>query len=359
MKRVLVITHNWPHGNHSGQFVKSLVDLMATRGYESSILCPLDPDCRLFYSGGLATKAMHHPWLAWRHHRAMIDRTKEQLRGSLPYSVVHAHWLFPGGYWAYQAGVKDYVLTLHGTDVELIKWLPPIRLLAKRILNRAKAVVAVSSYLADVIYDHFQIPCTVIPMPYDDRVFVHIPDIKREDYFLFIGRFTKQKGFDTVLHGLAWYRQMFKQGGLVAIGRGEVPEYYRRIIEQFRLIDYVTIMQPRPARDIADLMRHAKALIIPSRREGFGLVAVEAMATGTPVIASDTTGLRGIVQHGVNGLLFNVNSLDGASYELYKRMRIMDEPEIVERLVRGGLQSVENYRPQLIAEKYDKIYKGE
>lgn len=140
---------------------------------------------------------------------------------------------------------------------------------------------------------------------------------------IFVGRHDRQKGLDVLLRVFAENRLaginlhvvgapvLSKRGGAVAIA--ELPAN-------------VTFHGWKCREEVSALIASADALIVPSRWEGFGLVAVEAMRMGKPVIASRRGGLAEVVQHGVTGLLFDVEDRD----ELVRVLRGLDRATLRE-----------------------------
>jgi len=145
---------------------------------------------------------------------------------------------------------------------------------------------------------------------------------------VYVGMLTDRKGADVFAAGLelaagaGWSGVMIGQGPLAdSIAAGHPT---------------VKLIPPMPPTDVATWMRIADVVVVPSRREPLGLAAVEALACGTPVIASDTGGLPEVVRDGANGLL--VRAGDPAA--LAEALRRMADPALRERLGAAGPASV-------------------
>ena len=114
------------------------------------------------------------------------------------------------------------------------------------------------------------------------------------------------------------------------------------------LTDNVTFMGFQNQTRISEWMNQSHLVVIPSRKEGFGLVAIEALACGTPVICSDIGGLKEIVANGKNGFLFPVEQID----ELVERIeRFIKNPETI--LSHNCVQSVKQFD---VLKKVKQIY---
>lgn len=124
-----------------------------------------------------------------------------------------------------------------------------------------------------------------------------------EEYVLYLGRLTREKGIETLL------KSMDKIDGmkLFVAGEGELKENVLSA-EKSGKVKYLGFVN---GDEKNSLIKNATALIVPSEwYEPFGMVAIEAMALGTPVIASEIGGLKYLIEDGRNGVLFNPGDVD-------------------------------------------------
>ena len=122
---------------------------------------------------------------------------------------------------------------------------------------------------------------------------------------LFVGRLQRLKGPDVAIRTLAEVRRTHPSAGLLIVGgpsgdgagRTDVDEL-KALAEEEAVSEAVTVVPARPQTELADLYAKADVLLVPSRSETFGLVALEAQAMGTPVVAADVGGLHAVVEGG-------------------------------------------------------------
>lgn len=118
-------------------------------------------------------------------------------------------------------------------------------------------------------------------------------------YLLAVGELNQNKNHQIVLQALA---QIPDQNIRFAIcGRGYMKDKLKRKAEELGIADRVKLLGFR--NDIPRMLAAADAFIFPSRREGLGIAAIEALAAGIPLITSDCRGTREYMEHGVNGLV--------------------------------------------------------
>lgn len=122
-------------------------------------------------------------------------------------------------------------------------------------------------------------------------------ETNKEDYALFVGRLSKEKGLDTLLQ--ACQKTNFP---LYIIGSGPLESHVSNIAAQYPHIQY---LGHTTKKDVISYMKKAKVVIIPSIvYETFGMIIIEAFSTGTPVLCSDTGAMSEIVQNGYSGIHF-------------------------------------------------------
>jgi D-inositol-3-phosphate glycosyltransferase len=160
---------------------------------------------------------------------------------------------------------------------------------------------------------------------------------------VFAGRIQPLKAPDLVLHAAAELIRSHPApaetltvafvGGPSGTGRAD-PDQLTEASHTLGIADMVRVEPPCPQSELADWYRAATVVMVPSYSESFGLVAVEAQACGTPVIAASVGGLRTAVQDGVSGIL--VEGHDPADYAAALR-RLLGSPELRDRLARAAV----------------------
>ena len=169
----------------------------------------------------------------------------------------------------------------------------------------------------------------------------------------FVGRLNEQKGVDTLLSAVGNLGARGKPVNLVIAGDG--PQ--RHLVEEFIVrgeggsrARFLGVVQDVPA-----ILSAADVLVMPSRWEGFGLAAAEAMAVGRPVIAGDVPGLREVVLHEQTGLLIppqNSASLASAIE------RLLAGADLRARLGHAGRERIaENFSIQKMVAAHDQLYR--
>jgi D-inositol-3-phosphate glycosyltransferase len=127
---------------------------------------------------------------------------------------------------------------------------------------------------------------------------------------LFAGRFQLLKSPDLAVRAIARLHELAPELDVTLLmlggpsGRaGLRPEDLEKLAADLGIADRVALREPVPHDELPEYYRAADAVLVPSRTESFGLVALEASACGTPVVATDVGGLRTAVRHGTTGLL--------------------------------------------------------
>jgi glycosyltransferase involved in cell wall biosynthesis len=311
--RVLVLTTSYPRGpeDPAGRFVADSVELVRAAGVEVEVVSPASfRDLGLAYGNGIVGNIRRRPWLAllvplflWRLRRAAAGRTCD---------LVHAHWLAAGAVAATLG--KPYVVQVWGTDVELARRVPWA---SRWILRRAALVVAASEFLAGEARRLGGRDVRVVPSAVPIPEVVGKPD--EPSHVLYAGRLSPEKGIQDFLEATEGLPRVIVGAGPVrvpesvgAVAPGEIGRYYER----------------------------AAVVCVPSRREGYGMVAREAMAYGRPVVATPVGGLIDAVDDEVTGLLAGPDGLRAAIE------RLLNDAELRQRLgAAGWVRSRELWSP--------------
>ena len=169
----------------------------------------------------------------------------------------------------------------------------------------ADVVTVNSEAMAEQIRD--RIPnkkIVIIPNGVDTTIFKPgNNDLRSDLYILFVGRLVEQKGVDNLLRAFVHVREFFPHYKLKIVGTGPCDDAYLRLADCLVIRDYVEFIGWRESAELAELYRNASVVVIPSIYEPFGMTALEAMACGSPVVASNTGGLREIIKHQETGCL--------------------------------------------------------
>ena len=194
----------------------------------------------------------------------------------------------------------------------------------------------------------------------DKLIVIHngISNIRRNDYFslnrhdslklLFVGRFDREKGLDILLTAFTKCRRQDIQLDVV----GEpVLNSDCSLKEQYQHNKRISWHGWKDRDEIINLYSEASATILPSRLEGFGLVAIESFRCKTPVICSAVGGLLDICQHGINGYQFNL-SVD----ELTKVIDSLDK-DVLNSMGNAARQTyLSNFTAEKMFQKTDMLY---
>lgn len=174
---------------------------------------------------------------------------------------------------------------------------------------------------------------------------------------LFVGRIQPLKGIDVAVRALNFLdmpeARLLVVGGSSGLDGDREVERTWKLIDSLGLTDRVTMVPPQPHHVLSTYYRAADLCLVPSRSESFGLVALEAAACGTPVVASDVGGLRTLVDHGRTGL--RVSGRDPRDYAAAARMILQDEMFAASLSVRAA-EAATSYTWSSMAQRLTSVY---
>jgi L-malate glycosyltransferase len=235
--------------------------------------------------------------------------------------VIHAHYAIPHAMSALEAKELlggqpiEVVTTLHGTDITLVGQDPSYHTITKYSIEHSDAVTAVSAYLRDETYRAFGCTtCEIAVIPnFVDLAEFHPREPgtcgqgANEKTLMHISNMRPVKRLQDVVRIFAKVRQRIPSR-LVLVGDGPERAVAEREVEALGVGKYVRFLGK--VEDVAQVMRWADLYLLPSDVESFGLSALEALATGVPVVGSSTGGLPEVVENGVSGCLAPPGDVD-------------------------------------------------
>ncbi len=178
-----------------------------------------------------------------------------------------------------------------------------------------------------------------------------------EPVLLFVGRIQPLKGVDVAVEALSRLRdpraRMLIVGGSSGMEGDDYVADIHKLIADRGLTDRITMVPPQPHHVLSTYYRAADLAIVPSRSESFGLVALEAAACGTPVVASDVGGLRTLVDHGRTGL-----RVPGRDPDDYAEAvdRILGDRVFADTLSRRAAEAASAYTWTSMAGRLRRVY---
>lgn len=364
--RVLAVTHVFPRTpeDANAPFLLRHVRGLAGAGVDVRVVAPHDaglplehevcgiPVRRVRYGTDeqetIAYRGEMHllarrPRGAWRALRLMLAlrrAVRHEVRAWRP-DAVEVHWLVPSGLALVGArlGVPVQV-DVHGTDVALVQRGAVTRLIGRVAITVADRVAAMSEPLArDLAVALGRMPDHVQPMPGAPPPPPPAAPAVDPGRVVAVGRLVPEKGHADLIDAVARLRRAGRDVRVTIVGEG--PERPRLAARAAAAGVPLELTGARSPADIEPIYASAAVVVVPSRREGYGLVAAEALARQRPVVATAVGGLADVVTtdpvHGPTG--WSVPSGDAAA--LARAIAAaMDDPEEAARRAAAGAARV-------------------
>ncbi len=298
------------------------------------------------------------------------------------FDLVHVHWPLPHvipGWAARRAAGIPLVLTFHGVEVTFAR-SSPIPLLVpflRRAVRSADAVTANSTYTAGLVRGLHDRPVDILPFgstvgAEEAPASVGSPTPSKDSprsvseaseagnpAILFVGRLVERKGVQHLLEAMALLRD--RPGHLHVVGHGPLRPQLEGMAEDLGVSDRVTFHGFVPARELRRRFVSCDVFVLPAVRdakgdvEGLGVVLVEALSFGRPVVASRSGGIVDIIRHEETGLLVP----PGEPAALAEAIgRLLEDPALAGRLGDAGRRHArENFSWDAITGRLVGLYR--
>ena len=280
--------------------------------------------------------------------------------------LLHVHYAIPHAYAGYMAkkmlkeqGIKiPMVTTLHGTDITLVGNHPFYKPAVSFSINHSDIVTSVSQDLKDDTYRLFDIKREIHVIPN----FIEIDKNRTADcqrsmmatekqkIVTHISNFRKVKRIPDVVK---IFNEIQKKipAKLMMVGDGPEKPKAEKLCEELGISDKVIFFGN--SHEIDKILCFSDLFLLPSETESFGLAALEAMASGVPVISSNTGGLPEVNREGYSGYLGNVGDVE---YMAEKALSILSDDEVLFEFKSNALKVAHEFDIQNIMPMYEKLY---
>ena len=283
--------------------------------------------------------------------------------------IVHVHYAIPHAYAGYMAkqmlaqeGIFiPMVTTLHGTDITLVGSHPFYKPAVTFSINNSDAVTSVSQSLKDDTLRLFNIKkeIEVVPNFIDTKKYEHLYSncereliaSNNEKIITHISNIRKVKRVDDVIEIFDRIQKELP-AKLVIVGDGPEKESLENLCKKKGIDEKVLFVGN--SHEVDKILCFSDLFILPSEHESFGLVALEAMVCGVPVISSNAGGLPEVNIHGESGYLSDVGNVDEMAENALK---ILENNGTHQLFKRKAKENAQRFETKLIVPLYEEIYK--
>jgi len=356
-----------------------LSDILLTLGHKVSLLCFYEFDPMVlekFKNHGVTVKILH---LDRKFSLFKITCLIKREICRIKPDIVHIQYMAPGAIpiiAARLAGINRIVATVHQPYTESHGKLSKIILRTAALLTTKFTVVSLNAenswFSSATLFDENK-PLELQPRHFTIHNAIDIDLIQeiisgterqalKEELGIFddkiiigaVSRLRQEKGIDTLIQAFSLLIPNKENTHLLLVGAGPDEDLLKNQSMKLGISDYVKFYGQASWERSMRFLSVIDIVVVPSRFEGFGLTAAEAMAVGKPVIASDTTGLREIIVHGESGILFPVDDIFALKEAIEQ---LIENPSLRRQYSNNGLERVKkNFGIDLYKNKIKALY---
>jgi len=361
----------FPTYGGSGVVATELGKALAKKGHQIHFITYNQP-VRL---GGLRENIFYHqvrvsdyPLFEYSPYELVLSSKLVDVVKHEKLDLLHVHYAIPHASAAYMAQqiLKSqgyyipFVTTLHGTDITLVGKDPSFEPVITFAINQSNAVTAVSESLKEDTLKYFGVKREIQVIPNfictDDYQSLQKAELKKvyspngEMIITHISNFRKVKRVEDVLKVFSKLREKIPVK-MLFVGDGPERSNIEHLCRELQVCDDITFLgnlkSTREILSISDLF------VLPSETESFGLAALEAMASGVPVISTNTGGLPEVNEDGVSGYLSNVGDTDDMAANAFE---ILSSPESRKKFRKGAFLKANEFDIRKVLPLYEELY---
>lgn len=359
----------------SGAVATELGKALATRGHTIHFFSQAAPFRLGRFSKNIffhEVEAMNYPLFDSPYYSLALASKIAEVAYYEKLDVVHAHYAIPHAISALLArqmleekcpdsSCFRIATTLHGTDITIVGADSSMRDAVRLAINKSDGVTAVSKYLKEETERMFapRVPIEVIPNFVDTSIFRRLPGREHLELLgigdgsvvIHISNFRPVKRIMDVLAVFAKIRERIP-ATLLLVGDGPDRSEAETWVRAHGLSEHVRFLGK--IGDIVPLLSIADLMLMPSNAESFGLAALEAMACGVPVVATDAGGFPEFIRHGVDGFLHPPGDVEAMSRSA---LSILEDDAVWRRFSETAVKQAGQYETALQVERYESFYR--
>ena len=285
----------------------------------------------------------------------------ETIARELEFDVIHVHdWMtFPAGMAAKHISGKPLVVHIHSTDFDRSgsQVNPAICTIEKEGLEAADKIIAVSNFTRNMIIRNYHINPDKIITVYNAAELVNLDSIsiKKNDgdvkIVAFLGRITMQKGPGYFIDAANLVLQKMKNVHFIMAGKGDLLNSMVKQAAELKISGYFDFPGFLNDNEVSGLFRKSDVFVMPSVSEPFGLVALEAIQAGVPVVISKQSGVSEVLKNAVQVDYWNIHSMADAILDL-----LTNDQALRTNLIRQGKKEVKKLLWRNSALKVRQLY---
>lgn len=364
MKIALVCPYDYATPGGVQDHVRHLGACFERKGHQVRILAPSSDDemheeGNVYTLGGVTAVPANGSIARISLSMRLARRVKQILRAE-QFDVVHVHEplmpMLPITVLRFSNALNIGTFHAYSRAHYGYRWAKPLLM---RYFRRLAGCIAVSEAAREFVEQYFPGHYTVIPNGIDTAEFMgDVAPLPQFDdgmlNILFFGRLEKRKGLRFLLRAYPLVKSAFPNARLIVAGEGTTRAAFQQWVDKHEVRD-VVFTGRIPAEDRARCFASAHVFCAPNTGgESFGLVLLEAMAAGKPVVASDIPGYRAVVSDGEQGLLFPPKDHEALASAL---CRLLADAEWRRQMGAAGRRTALHYDWSVVADRVLAYYR--
>jgi N-acetyl-alpha-D-glucosaminyl L-malate synthase BshA len=361
----------YPTFGGSGVLATELGKALADKGYGIHFITYQQPVRLTGFSANIffhEVRVPSYPLFDFPPYETALASTMVDVVKNNNVDLLHVHYAIPHASAAFMAkqilaeeNIKvPFITTLHGTDITLVgrdKTYTPVVTFS---INQSDAITAVSDNLRKETLENFEIKKEI-------SVIHNFVDITRfsvkpmdafkkaiapngEKIILHASNFRKVKRIADVIYTFNKIKKSIPSK-LLLVGDGPERHMAEDLCRELGIIEETRFLGKQ--QDMEDIYAIADLFLLPSEHESFGLAALEAMAAGTPVVATNAGGIPEIVTHGKNGYLSGIGDVEQMSHQT---ISILSNYQVLNTFSEEARKQAESFDIHKIVPKYEELY---